>query len=539
MIGPRYPASLCMLVLLLASTHTRLLAAEPPFFDTSERCLACHNGLTTPSGDDVSIGFDWRASMMANSARDPYWQASVRRETMDHGESSAAIEDECATCHMPMARYRAKTDNRPAQVFAHLGTSANTSASHEALDGVSCSLCHQIGPEHLGTEQSFNGAFHIATPAPGARRPEFGQFEIDSGLKQVMRSSSGGFEPTQAEHIRRSELCATCHTLRTNALGPDGRVVGSLPEQMPYQEWLHSDFANRQSCQACHMPVVAEPVAISRVLAQPREEVSRHVFVAANFFMQRMLNLHRDELSVMALPQELTSAAERTTEYLRSRAAKVTVSEAKVHEGRAEFLVRVENLGGHKLPTAYPSRRAWLHVVVADGSGRKVFESGALKDNGAIDGNDNDVDASRFEPHYREIRTADQVEIYESVLRDSAGRVTTSLLSAVGYLKDNRILPSGFDKGTASPDIAVVGDAAADPAFTEAGHTIRYSIDAGSVHEPLYVNVELMYQPIGFRWAHNLAPYDAPEPRRFVAFFESMQSQTAIALAGDAAQFRD
>ena len=528
-----------MLVLLLASTHARLLAAEPPFFDTSERCLACHNGLTTPSGDDVSIGFDWRASMMANSARDPYWQASVRRETMDHGESSAAIEDECATCHMPMARYRAKTENRPAQVFAHLGTSANTSTSHEALDGVSCSLCHQIGPEHLGTEQSFNGAFHIATPAPGTRRPEFGQFEIDSGLKQVMRSSSGGFEPTQAEHIRRSELCATCHTLRTNALGPDGRVVGSLPEQMPYQEWLHSDFANRKSCQACHMPVVAEPVAISRVLGQPREEVSRHLFVAANFFMQRMLNLHRDELSVMALPQELTSAAERTTEYLRSRAAKVTVSEAKVHEGRAEFLVRVENLGGHKLPTAYPSRRAWLHVVVADGSGHKVFESGALKDNGAIDGNDNDVDASRFEPHYREIRTADQVEIYESVLRDSAGRVTTSLLSAVGYLKDNRILPPGFDKGTASPDIAVVGDAAADPAFTEAGHTIRYSIDAGSVHEPLYVNVELMYQPIGFRWAHNLAPYDAPEPRRFVAFFESMQSQTAIALAGDAAQFRD
>src|SRR5882757_9633962 len=130
MIGPRYPASLCMLVLLLASTHARLLAAEPPFFDTSERCLACHNGLTTPSGDDVSIGFDWRASMMANSARDPYWQASVRRETMDHGESSAAIEDECATCHMPMARYRAKTENRPAQVFAHLGISANTSASH-------------------------------------------------------------------------------------------------------------------------------------------------------------------------------------------------------------------------------------------------------------------------------------------------------------------------------------------------------------------------------------------------------------------------
>ena len=50
-------------------------------FHTSDRCMACHNQLTTPNGQDVSIGLDWRSSMMANSARDPYWQASIRRET--------------------------------------------------------------------------------------------------------------------------------------------------------------------------------------------------------------------------------------------------------------------------------------------------------------------------------------------------------------------------------------------------------------------------------------------------------------------------
>ena len=31
------------------------------------------------TGEDISIGFAWRASMMANSSRDPYWQAGVRR----------------------------------------------------------------------------------------------------------------------------------------------------------------------------------------------------------------------------------------------------------------------------------------------------------------------------------------------------------------------------------------------------------------------------------------------------------------------------
>jgi hypothetical protein len=66
--------------------------------------MACHNGLTTSAGEDISIGFQWRASIMANSSRDPYWQGSVRRESMDHPESKQAIEDECSICHMPAVR---------------------------------------------------------------------------------------------------------------------------------------------------------------------------------------------------------------------------------------------------------------------------------------------------------------------------------------------------------------------------------------------------------------------------------------------------
>jgi hypothetical protein len=49
-------------------------------FTTSDNCIACHNVLVTPDGEDVSIGASWRSTMMANSARDPYWQAGVRRE---------------------------------------------------------------------------------------------------------------------------------------------------------------------------------------------------------------------------------------------------------------------------------------------------------------------------------------------------------------------------------------------------------------------------------------------------------------------------
>src|SRR5690349_22116750 len=65
-------------------------------FTTSENCIACHNALMTPTGEDVSIGASWRSTMMANSARDPYWQAGVRRETTDFPMHAATIQDECA-----------------------------------------------------------------------------------------------------------------------------------------------------------------------------------------------------------------------------------------------------------------------------------------------------------------------------------------------------------------------------------------------------------------------------------------------------------
>ena len=91
-------------------------------FATADNCMACHNGLITPAGDDVSIGVAWRATMMANSSRDPYWQASVRREMMDHPAAAAEIEDECAVCHMPMSRTAAHASGASGRVFANLSS---------------------------------------------------------------------------------------------------------------------------------------------------------------------------------------------------------------------------------------------------------------------------------------------------------------------------------------------------------------------------------------------------------------------------------
>jgi hypothetical protein len=252
--------------------------------------------------------------------------------------------------------------------------------------------------------------------------------------------------------------------------------------------------------------------------------------VAANFLMQRMLNNFRGDLAVEALPAELSAAADGTIKFLQSEAARVSIRNIGPGSSGVQFELFVENLSGHKLPTAYPSRRAWLHVLVSDDRGEKIFESGALNKDGSIVGNDNDADPTRFEPHYREITSPEQVEIYEPILEDSEHHVTTGLLSAVGYLKDNRLLPSGFNKDTADRDIAVIGEAVQDADFNDKGSLVRYTISTDEATGPFHIEAELMYQPIGFRWASNLKPYDAAEPKRFVGYYDAMAAGNAVVL---------
>lgn len=510
--------------------------AAPPaaddLFRTSDRCLACHKGVTTSEGLDVSIGFDWRASMMANSARDPYWQAAVRREVTDYPEAATAIEDKCSRCHMPMASVVTRSAGGMGSVFANLpiGASAAPTASL-AADGVSCAACHQIAPDGLGTEASYTGGFHVDLDVPADGRPVFGPFEPDSGGVGIMHSATG-FRPTEGLHVQSSQLCATCHTLFTHAVRPDGTEGPEFPEQVPYLEWEASAYAAEEtSCQDCHMPLVGEDVPVTAVLGRSRPDVSRHVFRGGNFFMLRMLNRYRGELGVGALPQELSLTADRTEAHLREATAALTVVEASVRDGRLVADIDVRNLAGHKFPTAYPSRRAWLHVTVTDAGGRPVFESGAFAPDGSIVGNDSDADEARFEPHYTEITRPDQVQVYEAVMADGAGSVTTGLMSAERLLKDNRLLPRGFDAARGGDRVAVRGSAASDGNFTAGGDRVRYSVAVDAAAGPFTVTAELWFQPIAYRWAENLAAYDAFETQRFVRYYRAMARGSAIPVA--------
>ena len=502
------------------------LRAQQPPFPASSHCFGCHNNLKTAKGQDVSIGSAWRASIMANSARDPYWQASVRREALDHEPAASSIENECATCHMPLQHFIDKSAGHDTAVFSHLPLDDAHNAA-AAADGVSCTVCHQAEPQGLGTPDSYNGNLTIA-PVSQHPRPLYGPYTAEARSVSIHNLASG-LTVTQSDHLKQAALCGSCHTLYTATLDPSGKDAGRFPEQMPYLEWLHSDYHNKQTCQSCHMPAVGEPAPVATLGSAPREDVRRHSFPGANFFMQDLFGEHRDELAVTASPAELTSASAETRSFLQTQAAHLSLSALAAANGHLTFTVTVQNLTGHKLPTAFPSRRAWLHVTVTDASGHVAFESGRLNADGSIAGNLNDADPTRYSPHYTTITASDQVQIFEPILGDSQDHVTTALLTATHYLKDNRILPAGFDKSAASPDIAVQGEALKDPAFIGGSATTRYDIPTTS--GPFHVSAELQYQPIGFRWAHNLAPYKADEPQRFTRYFDQGAAQSSIVLA--------
>ena len=504
-----------------ARSGTSLSVAHNDWFATAGTCIVCHQFLIDSTGRDVSPANYWRASMMANAARDPYYLASVSSELVISPQYAEAIENKCSICHMPMAHF---TDEWQGEKSVMFGEDGYLSPDHPlyplARDGVSCAVCHQIPPNEEEEKNSGNLASDMESP-PG-QRLIYGPFAVGPRGQNIM-SSSSGFVPTQSDHMNTSALCATCHELYIHYIGEDGEISENVfPEQTPYSEWLHSDYAGQQNCQDCHMEVAEGSAPLSSMM--PGRAVSPfyvHTFTGSNVFMLNLLDTFGEEIGVEADSQHFQDAVARTLDNLQNNTASLSILAPRQEDGRLIFDVQVQNLAGHKLPTSFPSRRAWLHVTVTDANGEVVFESGSATPDGRIIGNDNDDDPTRYEPHYDVITSADQVQIYENIMQTEGGQVTTSQMLAAGYVKDNRLLPTGFDKATADPFIAPQGAAALDDDFIGGADTVTYEIEVGEAAAPLTVSVELVYQSISYRWVQNLLQYNTEAIHTFNTYYQA------------------
>jgi hypothetical protein len=422
---------LFILTLATLAHAAELTTATSTLFSGSGNCIECHSSdgvANTEQGVDVSPMTQWRSTMMGNAARDPLWRAKVSAEIASFPALQGAIETKCSRCHAPMGNYQAEYDGQVGYSLAEM------EASPLALDGVSCTVCHQTQPDNLGEQSSYSGHFEI-----DGSRTIFGPY--NNPLAGPMQNMTN-YTPVGATHTADSEMCATCHTLFTAHVNEVGGLEGSFPEQTPYLEWKNSRFMDDGiECQSCHMPVA--PTAIDISSRPPWHQVARspysyHTMTGANIFMLEILKNNIAELGLTATAAQFDSSIVRTRKILQTQ----TVSLSETHHIDGDSLavdLRLENLTGHKLPTGIPLRRMWVHLLVTDNSGATVFESGQWNDQGEVFG----LDAA-YEPHHDLITSSDQVQVYETIMGTADNQPTWTLLSAAGYLKDNRIPPVGF-----------------------------------------------------------------------------------------------
>lgn len=492
-------------------------------FATSRECALCHSNhqsataMRDAAGNEIAPFNLWQGTMMANAARDPLWRAVMSAEIAATPAAKGVIEEKCMRCHAPMASEAQRAVLNEARL--HLLTDTTTPVNALALDGVSCTVCHQIDPANLGSDESFSGGFVI-----GNQRRIYGPHENPvTGPMQVHVN----YTPTYASHVTQSELCATCHTVFTHALTEEGDDAGAqpFPEQTAYLEWQNSIYGNpglgdeARACQSCHMPTVDElgneiETRIARsppggdFLINERKPFGRHLFVGANTLMPAIFKDMRAVLNPQATDEAFDATIALARMRLEDQTAVVEISDVSEGEGSLAFAVQVHNEVGHKFPTGFPARRAWLHVTVTDASGAVLFESGASDARGRIlaqGGALLDVEkaAGGFEPHHDVITRDDQVQIYEAVMGDTGGARTPLLLRAERHLKDNRLLPLGFSAEFADYDsIKPRGQAAEDATFVAGQDTVRFELDLEGA--PARVDVELVYQTLGSRFAMDL-----------------------------------
>ena len=514
-----------------AASAPETMAAASGGFLVAAECARCHshsptaNALTTALGDDASPHGLWQATPMANSFRDPYWRAQMAREVEAQPDSRADIEGLCLRCHAPMAVHAAELSGQSSPSMASL------QENPLAQDGVSCALCHRVQPDGLGEPTSFGGQVKILED-----KRIFGPYSDPTPGPMRMNT---GYTPTAAQHISSSALCGACHTLYTS------HAPGAQPflEQAPYLEWRNSVFSDEQapssesrSCQQCHMPDMGT-MKIARMPTGDdfniaiRDNVRGHVLVGGNAWLIDLLRLNAAELGVTASPAALLRSAAATRSQLAFDSARLAIEGAQRTERGLDFDLAVTNLAGHKLPSGYPARRAWLQVEVR--SGRTVlFTSGSFDEQGRLSGIADEFDI----PHVDRVERESDVPVYEMVASDAKGKHTTSVLDMAARKKDTRLLPRGWRRdGPHADETAPVG-IGEDANFTDGGDRVSYSVHFNEPHpERLIVVAWLRYQPMPPAWVDSLRSSRTPEAQAFLRMYAAaaLQPETlALAIHG-------
>lgn len=507
------------------------------FFRASGDCYGCHGpdelfnyASIDANGTDVNVMDDWRSTMMANSARDPFWRAKVSHEVTVNPDHQAVLEDKCTSCHAPMGRYD--------KFLMGLGHYSMTELVMDpiAQDGVSCLACHMQGTDSLGLLFSGNLKFDTNNVVYGPYGEVFG----------APMTSFVGYEPLYSPHINDAGLCAGCHTLITETADLDGNLTGDeFVEQATYHEWLNSVFNTNAdpeggvSCQGCHVPRIDDAVVISAnyLFLQGRSPFGLHHFAGANTYMLELLKDNNAALGLTASSVQFDSTIARTARMLRNNSLLMDTWVSQRDADTAYIEVELTNLAGHKFPSGYPARRAFVELAVLNAVGDTLFSSGRWNSAYDVVGHD-----AEWEPHYDIITQPDQAQIYEMVMGDVNGNKTTVLERARSPLKDNRLAPLGFTTSHPTYDTTLIaGVPGSDVDFNHDGSgvegsgtdIVHYHVAMNGYTGLLQIRSRVWYQSAPPRWMEEMFEFNTEAIDTFRDMFEASSPAPVMVLENE------
>ena len=342
----------------------------------SEGCATCHQ----------EIAEQWKASIHAQAASDKTYQTNVNLLSEKRGMEATRY---CEGCHAPAALLSGQLTK---------GGKLNTPGHLQ--EGVSCMACHGIDRiEHLKGVASYR----FTPPQPYLF--DGSQQAVPTFIHNVLIRLKP--EQHKADLARKvlatPEMCASCHA---QFMDKDFNNWGWVKMQDDYMAWLNGPYsgqtrqtfahAEQRRCQDCHFPL--QPG--NDPSANQAGQIKTHFNIGANtaipWVTQNLAQLERtkqfltaDQMRISIDKPNRTDATE-SARFVDPKLAESTEAPAYYYLGENVSLkVATTNAQvGHAFPGGTTDiNEAWIHFLVTDGQGRRIYESGYLDQHNNVEEN--------------------------------------------------------------------------------------------------------------------------------------------------------
>jgi Flp pilus assembly protein TadD len=339
-------------------------------FIPAARCAECHK----------ESHQEWSESAHRNAFREPFYQANIEHLIRDR---QIAVTRHCESCHNP-----------PALFSGALSKNATMKRPFDD-EGVTCSVCHSI--ESVTTEGI--GSYTINTPAMLVR--ENGERVREASNQEIYGNIEAHRRAVMRPLLKTPEFCAGCHKA---AVVPEMNGRKWFRTFSVYDEWQQSGFSTQttqplnkrqyQSCQSCHMP------------DQPAVGYKSHRFAGGNtaipghYGFTEQLKATSDLLKSGIIGIDIFAAQTKSVEENKLAVPLIGNAEKDSPQSVKNLVSAVpgetisvdviaSNRGvGHSFPAELRDMfEAWLEFQVEDASGKMIYHSGAVKEDGSLDWN--------------------------------------------------------------------------------------------------------------------------------------------------------